>query len=198
MTASKTYLFSLYTQGGYGLAVNSGSSWTDLIEPTKSGAVKGGLERNHVKIIAQGEQIALFVNDQHLDTIIDQTASSGRIGFLMWSKEANGQVAFDNLVVSKINRPLTLPAPKQRPPTATPMPTIPPGMGGLMVTNFYGNDINYEIGGKLYKIPANGTQIILLAPGKYPYSADIAAKGRAGGTIEIQAGMYTTQAWADR
>ncbi|MBI5033414.1 MAG: hypothetical protein HZB51_23075 [Chloroflexi bacterium] len=197
-TANRAYMLYFFSQGGYGFGVNFNSDWTDLIEAVKSDAVKSGFEKNHVKVIAQGNQIALFANGQHLDTITDTTSPTGRIGFFVWSKDPNGQVAIDNLTVSKINRPLTLPAGKPQAAKPTPMPTIPAGMGGLMVTNFYGNEINYEIGGKLHKIPANGTQIILLAPGKYPFSADIPAKGRAGGTIEIQAGVYTTQAWADR
>jgi len=91
-------------------------------------------------------------------------------------------------------------------PTATPLPSptsqfppIPEGMGGLIVINWYGREINYEIGGKLYKIPPSGGRVIIhLAPGKQNYSADIAGYGRAGGTLEIVAGRYITQQWADR
>lgn len=72
-------------------------------------------------------------------------------------------------------------------------------MGGLIVTNWYGREINYEIGGKLHKIPPSGGRVIIhLAPGKQNYSADIAGYGRAGGTLEIVLGMYVAQQWADR
>lgn len=99
------------------------------------------------------------------------------------------------------------PLPKPTPlPTAIPLPSptsefppIPAGMGGLIVTNWYGREINYEIGGKLHKIPPSGGRVIIhLAPGKHNYSADIAGYGRAGGTLEIVLGRYIAQQWADR
>ncbi len=101
------------------------------------------------------------------------------------------------------------PAPTRVPPTATSVPPtlalpplfppIPAGMGGLIVVNYYGNELNYDIGGKLYKVPGSGGRVIIhLPPGKHNYSADIPGRGRAGGTIEIMLGVYRTQSWADR
>jgi hypothetical protein len=86
-----------------------------------------------------------------------------------------------------------------RPSPTSEFPPIPAGMGGLIVTNWYGREINYEIGGKLHKIPPSGGRVIIhLAPGKQNYSADIAGYGRAGGSLEIVLGRYITQQWADR
>ncbi len=89
------------------------------------------------------------------------------------------------------------------PPTPTAAPVsrcgaIPAGQGGLLVTNFYGQDMNYEIGGKRYTVPGNGQQAIFLPPGKQNYSADIPGVGRAGGTLEIQEGVCLSQPWAAR
>ncbi len=86
------------------------------------------------------------------------------------------------------------------PPTPTPrFPPIPAGMGGLIVVNWYGREINYTIGGQLYKVPPSGGQVIIhLPPGRHSYSANIAAYGNASGTVEIIEGVYRTQAWADR
>jgi hypothetical protein len=171
--------------------------WTPLAAEG-SEAIKSGTEKNNLKVVAQGNQTALYVNDQFLDTVTDSNLTLGQVGFYFFTQEANVTVAFDNLQVSKINRPLTLPQGKPRAPTPTPMPAIPDGMGGLIVSNYYGKEINYEIGGKLHKIPANGSVTIYLAPGKHNYSADIPGLGRAGGTIEIELGVYLTQSWADR
>lgn len=97
--------------------------------------------------------------------------------------------------------PTATTAPTNTPPPSptSQFPPIPEGMGGLIITNWYGREINYEIGGKLYKIPAGGGQVfVYLAPGKYNYSADIAGYGRAGGSLEVALGVYRTQFWADR
>lgn len=97
--------------------------------------------------------------------------------------------------VTRIPSPTFVP----RPSPTSEFPPIPAGMGGLIVINWYGREINYDIGGKLYKIPPSGGRVIIhLAPGKQNYSADIAGYGRAGGTLEIVLGRYITQQWADR
>ncbi len=86
-------------------------------------------------------------------------------------------------------------------PTAAPVTqcgTIPAGMGGLLVVNYYGKEMNYEIGGKLYKIPGNSREVIILTPGNQNYSADIPGVGRAGATLAIEANKCLVQSWADK
>ena len=83
------------------------------------------------------------------------------------------------------------------PPVSSDCGVIPAGNGGLMVVNYYSREMNYEIGGKLYKIPASGgKQVIFLPPGNKTYSADSPGIGRASGSIEIREGVCTTQPWA--
>lgn len=200
-TDSKAYLLSIYPQGGYGLAAMVGNDWQDLLAPGPSDAVKKGNEKNHIKIVAQGDQIALFVNGQFLDSLSDKISSAGRIGFFMWSQEPNVKVAFDNLSVSKINKPQPIPEARPKTPTPTPLPTLPAGMGGLIVYNWLGAELNYTVGGKLYKIPPNSHVIIVLAPGKYTFSLDApglkaACSTAEGCTVTIQAGRYETQSWS--
>ncbi len=64
-----------------------------------------------------------------------------------------------------------------RMPTPSPtsqFPAIPAGMGGLVVVNWYGQEMNLQIGGKPYKVPASGGQVIIyLPPGRQNYSANI-------------------------
>jgi len=80
-------------------------------------------------------------------------------------------------------------------------PPIPAGMGGLIVSHELGVEMNYTIGGKLYKVPANGNTIIYLPPGRYQFSFDSAVGVRAicntaeACTVEIQAGRYVMQPW---
>ena len=198
--SSGAYIFTLNPKGEYMLYLYKQPDWIELIPYTASPAIKKGTEKNHVKVVAQGERFALYANDQFLDTLSDTTWSSGRVGFLVASRDANSKFAFSNLTISKINWPLTLPAGKDRPPTPTPMPTLPADMGGLVVVNWLGSELNYTIGGKLYKIPPNSQVIIVLPPGRQTYSLDApglkANCGTAEGcTVDIQAGSYLTQPW---
>ncbi len=196
------YRFAITADGYYSVYYFSRSTkWSALIPWTSSPALKTGAEKNHLKVVAQGTQIAVYANDQFLDTVTDTTLARGAVGFVTGSENPNSKLAFDNVSVSKINRPLALPAPKARPPTPTPLPTIPADMGGLIVYNWMGSEMNYTIGGKLYKVPGNGHTIILLAPGKYTYSFDAPGvkaicSTAEGCTVTIQAGKYETQSWS--
>ena len=73
------------------------------------------------KVVAQGNQIAIYLNDQWLNTISDSSFSSGSVGFFINNSAANAKAAFSHLVVSQINGKLTLPAGKPV-PTATKKP----------------------------------------------------------------------------
>ncbi len=91
---------------------------------------------------------------------------------------------------------------KEKPPTPTPMPDIPPGMGGLSVTNWMGVEMNYTVGGQKFKVPGNSTVTIFLAPGKYPFSFDApggikaACNTAEGCTVTIELGKWETQSWS--
>ncbi len=84
------------------------------------------------------------------------------------------------------------------PPVLTECGVIPAGQGGLLVVNYYGQQMNYTIAGTLYKIDGNGRKVIFLAPGKQNYSANIPGVGDANGTLDIIAGQCFTQSWANR
>lgn len=84
------------------------------------------------------------------------------------------------------------------PPVLTECGVIPAGQGGLLVVNYYGQQMNYTIAGTLHKIDGNGRKVIFLAPGKQNYSANIPGVGDANGTLDIVAGQCFTQSWANR
>ena len=195
---SGAYLFTITPNGKYSLSLLKGSDWTDLIPYTDTPAIKQGMEKNHLKVIAQGDKLALYVNDQFLDTVSDASFTSGRVGVVAASRDPNGKFAFSNLSISKINWAINLPAGKERPPTPTPMPTLAPGTGGLLVVNFLGSELNYTIAGKLYKIPPNGQVLIVLGAGHYTFSLDapgLKANCSGGCAIDFVAGQYITQPW---
>ncbi len=189
------YLFDVSPAGKYSLYhFSRETKWTALIPYTASEAIKTGAEWNRLKVVAQGSQIAVYVNDQFLDAATDSKLTSGSVGFIVNTDNPNGHAAFDNLRVLKINRPLTLPAARERPPTPTPMPTIPAGMGGVVVINYFGFEAYFEIAGTRYTVPANDRLYIHLPPGKYPISVTAAGKGlQCTGqcSVEVKPGLYT-------
>lgn len=74
-------------------------------------------------------------------------------------------------------------------------PDLPKGMGGLVVVNHAGEELNYNIGGKLYKIPAYGRMVIFLSPGKYTFSASAVNFAGKSGSTEVTEGYYRQQDW---
>ena len=189
------YRFGITTDGHYSVDYFSRSTkWSALIPWTSSAALKTGAEKNQLKVITQGNQIAVYANDQFLDTITDATLSRGAVGFVTGSSNTNSKVTFDNLSISKINRTLTLPTPKPRPPTPTPLPAIPAGMGGVIVDNFCGFDVNIDVGGKFNSIPVGGRAYIYLPPGHYAVSATAGGKklvcGGGGCGLDVTGGTY--------
>lgn len=89
----------------------AGGNYADLIPWTRFNAIKTGTAFNHLKVIAQGNQIALYINDQWLTTLTDKSSTQGTVGFFAGVSKGTGKVGFDNLSVSRINRPLKLPTP---------------------------------------------------------------------------------------
>ncbi len=158
---------------------------------------------NRIKVVAQGNKIALYVNDRWLYTMTDPSPVAGYFGIVVGG-QAGAEAAFDNLKASQILRPITIPG--GNPPTAAtalPAPTqatkypLPSGKGGLIVRNFYGADMTFTIANQQYTVPANGETFIVLDPGTYPWSAFIPGKGQAHGSATVQAGRLSVQSFAD-
>ncbi len=66
---------------------------------TESPAILTGQATNHLKVTCKGDQIAVFVNGQHLTTVRDLAFEEGRIALygMAWKDKPNAHVAFDNL-----------------------------------------------------------------------------------------------------
>ncbi len=193
---STFYAFTTEPEGTYSLSLREASGWNDVASHVASDAIRKGIAANRLKVIAQGNQIALYANDQHLNTFTDSTFARGLVGFIVSHSAENSKAGFGTFRLSKINRKLVLPAPLPTPKSDA--PDIPTGMGGLIVVNYYGRDANFDIAGKLYKVPANGRTYIFLPPGRHNWSSDIPGVGRAGGTTVIEQGKYSTQSFAAR
>lgn len=82
--------------------------------------------------------------------------------------------------------PTPIPTPTLIPPT----PTIPPGMGVLVVVNPWGASV-ITINGPLYQVPAVGEITINLPPGRHAYTVRVGVRYSTTGIVEIEAGKYT-------
>jgi hypothetical protein len=118
------YGFTLTREGKYTLwrcdnECTDSTDFIDLISYTTSPAVKSGTATNHLKVVVQGNQIGIYVNDQWLNTVTDSTYDSGSVGFFLNNQDPNAKAAFANLSVAEISGRLTLP---RGVPTPSPTP----------------------------------------------------------------------------
>ena len=94
--------------------------------------------------------------------------------------------------------PTNTPTPSPTKLLFTPTPTlipIPKGMGALIIFNYYGTELNYDVESKLYKIKPNSTQMIFATPGNHTYSATIPGFAGRTGIVEIRENFYRVQEW---
>ncbi|MCP4140518.1 MAG: hypothetical protein GY755_09555 [Chloroflexi bacterium] len=98
------YYFGVSGEGNYTLVYDN----LDIDEPTTklvhwkhSSAINTGASTNHIKAVLIGDSIALYVNDQLLETVQDAHVSSGTVGFIVSTSDKGGShIKFDNVVVT--------------------------------------------------------------------------------------------------
>jgi hypothetical protein len=115
------YYFRISGSGKYQVGKQVNGEWQDIgdMKWTPSSHIKTGGATNHLKVVCQGPQIALYVNGQHLTTVSDDSFAEGEVGLIAETAEGSDPIkaAFDNFVVSVA---------EAIPPMLTPTP-IPPG-----------------------------------------------------------------------
>jgi uncharacterized repeat protein (TIGR01451 family) len=80
-------LYQVHIEAGYySIWRRSGGTWTALEYWTASDFINASTEWNRLKVVRDGADIALYVNDQHLTTVTDGTFTGlRRIGLLAYS-----------------------------------------------------------------------------------------------------------------
>ncbi|HNP84819.1 MAG TPA: zinc ribbon domain-containing protein [Kouleothrix sp.] len=97
------YIFTVAGDGSYSLDLYDNDELKQLIDWTKSSAIKGPGELNTLRVETQGDSIRLYANDQLLDEVSDSTFSRGKAAIVVNTfDKPNVTVAFDNLVVQAI------------------------------------------------------------------------------------------------
>ncbi|GAB4430779.1 MAG: hypothetical protein OHK0015_16350 [Chloroflexi bacterium OHK40] len=98
--ADNFYLFSVSNDRFYTLEILLDNEWTTLVDWTESDLINE--DRNRLRIETRGDQIALFVNGELLETTVDGTFTEGEVGLAVSSfDQGGGLVRFDNLEITR-------------------------------------------------------------------------------------------------
>ncbi|MDH4208722.1 MAG: tetratricopeptide repeat protein, partial [Anaerolineae bacterium] len=94
------YRFDISGDGFYLLSKRSEDQWMTLVDWTASPFIHKGQATNRIKVICQGSQMSLYVNDRHLTDFSDVSYSHGDIGLFAGTLSQGGvHISFDNLKV---------------------------------------------------------------------------------------------------
>jgi eukaryotic-like serine/threonine-protein kinase len=88
------YLFRIGIDGSYTLEIFNNNSFISALKSSSSTAINTGLNQtNLIAVVANGSNIDLYVNNQHIDSISDSTYSQGEIGVAASTNVARSPLA---------------------------------------------------------------------------------------------------------
>ncbi len=114
------YLLGVTNEGHYGLFRFANGQYETIIPYTQSSFVGNPSFPSQIKIVNQGDVIAIQIGGQWLDSIRDPNLKAGRVALFVKPDEASQTVLFDDLRVEEILTPLPVPEPRVVPPPANP------------------------------------------------------------------------------
>lgn len=81
---------------------------------------------------------------------------------------------------------------------AAPLTAVNPGPSSVVVKNYWGHDMTFDINGAEYTVPADGQLPIVLPPGDYTFSANVAGDDTSArsGEVVVAAGEKLDLAFA--
>lgn len=98
----KFYLFRVGQDGSYNLFLyvdNNGSHARSLIQGNTSAIRTGQNQNNTVAVVARNANLYLYVNQQYIASVSDNTFGSGQIGLFADDQKNPTEVAFSNLKI---------------------------------------------------------------------------------------------------
>lgn len=96
------YRVRIYNNGEYEVKKRLEGEWRTLLDRADSPHIVSGTATNALKIVAVGDLIQIYVNDQHLADVTDGSFNEGRIGFyasVYTDSPITTRIMFDNLRV---------------------------------------------------------------------------------------------------
>ncbi len=95
------YFFTVSPDGTFTVGKQVKNEWYPL-ETGKSAFIKGDNSTNSLKVICDGPEAQIFVNENCIRTIADDSFNGGRVGMMVGVREQPyGHAAFDSLEVSR-------------------------------------------------------------------------------------------------
>ncbi len=93
------YLFAISSDGMFSLGKYVDDKWSSLVEWESTDAIETGSGgENRLGLLAAGNEMALYVNNEELTRVQDDSFATGQIALLVGTNdEAGVEVAFDNL-----------------------------------------------------------------------------------------------------
>ncbi|HZQ04960.1 MAG TPA: hypothetical protein VFD70_00155 [Anaerolineae bacterium] len=126
-TNANFYLLGVTNEGKYGLFRFGQDHYETLIPYTDSFNVGNASFPTKIKIVNQGDTIAINLGGEWVDSIRDPNLKEGRIALFVEPDEPDQTVLFDDLRVTAITNPVQVPTPRDViPPTPTELPTRVP------------------------------------------------------------------------
>jgi len=155
------YLFLVSVEGYFEVGISTDDSYESLISYRQSSAIKLGAEVNHLRVAAQGDHFAFYVNGERVATLADDRLKRGAIGLVSGDNDRTGMAsAFDNLLITLpleavevLPTPTVPPAPRA---TAVPAPTSTPEAPPLVTLLEETRNHAFAIGGAMDRIYHEG------------------------------------------
>lgn len=99
-TNENFYYFHVHIDGSYSLDIYNNNILNSTLKSGPNSNINIGLNQsNLIAVVANGSNIYLYVNDQHIDSISDSTFSQGEIGVAAFSTGNQTEVVFSNAKV---------------------------------------------------------------------------------------------------
>ena len=99
------YYFMISPNGSYSIQIGRGTGLTPLVDWSRSKAVHSGIDRNTIRAVCVNNQLAMYVNDQLVASITDDTYASGYAGLAIASGDNSADMAFDNVMLYTVEMP---------------------------------------------------------------------------------------------
>jgi len=94
------YLFRFSIDGSYALDIYNNNTQTSTLKSETNPAINTGLNQsNLIAIVANGSNIDLYVNNQHMDSVSDSTYSQSEIGVAAFANSNPTEVVYSNAKV---------------------------------------------------------------------------------------------------
>jgi hypothetical protein len=114
------YILGITNEGKYGLFRFAGDHYETIIPYTQDFFVGNAGFPTRIKLVNQGDVIAIYFGDHWINSVRDPNLKMGRVALFTEPDEPNQTVLFDDLKISEILSPLDIPQPRATEPVVTP------------------------------------------------------------------------------